>query len=27
LLGRYCCECATAVQFFKVAELLCLIGN
>jgi len=22
-----CCECATAVQFFKVTELLCLVGN
>ena len=22
-----CCECATAVQFFKVTELLCLVGS
>ena len=22
-----CCQCATAVQFFKVTELLCLVGN
>ena len=22
-----CCECATAVQFFKVTKLLCLVGN
>ena len=22
-----CCECATAVQLFKVTELLCLVGN
>jgi len=22
-----CCECATAVQFFKVTELMCLVGS